>query len=175
MTNSKNTVQGFKKFHGRPFADPYVQAAKSNLVYDLAQMPSGSTGIKVGFLQFLHFIDLFIYFLKEHTGNFVIRLIFLKRLKLKFLWTPGVFRWCIWRRRRCSAWSRSLGCCWPNWRRRRKVHWRNLLLTASSRWASLLASTVTLWSQPSCLKEFSKTSGWQEFSLEFSAPGCHSK
>lgn len=47
VTNCQNTVQGFKQFHGRAFSDPYVQSAKSNLVYDLAQMPSGSTGIKV--------------------------------------------------------------------------------------------------------------------------------
>lgn len=47
VTNCKNTVQGFKRFHGRAFADPYVQSSKSHLVYDLAQMPSGSTGIKV--------------------------------------------------------------------------------------------------------------------------------
>uniref|UniRef100_A0A667XCQ9 Heat shock protein 4a n=1 Tax=Myripristis murdjan TaxID=586833 RepID=A0A667XCQ9_9TELE len=47
VTNCKNTVQGFKRFHGRAFSDPYIQSAKSKLVYDLAQMPSGSTGIKV--------------------------------------------------------------------------------------------------------------------------------
>uniref|UniRef100_A0A673WXR8 Heat shock protein family A (Hsp70) member 4 n=1 Tax=Salmo trutta TaxID=8032 RepID=A0A673WXR8_SALTR len=47
VTNCKNTVQGFKRFHGRAFLDPYVQSAKSSLVYDLAQMPSGMTGIKV--------------------------------------------------------------------------------------------------------------------------------
>lgn len=47
VTNCQNTVQGFKRFHGRAFSDPYVQSAKSNLVYDLAQMPSGTTGIKV--------------------------------------------------------------------------------------------------------------------------------
>uniref|UniRef100_A0A7N8XAV2 Heat shock protein 4a n=1 Tax=Mastacembelus armatus TaxID=205130 RepID=A0A7N8XAV2_9TELE len=47
VTNYKNTVQGFKRFHGRAFSDPYIQTAKSNLVYELAQMPSGSTGIKV--------------------------------------------------------------------------------------------------------------------------------
>uniref|UniRef100_A0A4W6EUV4 Heat shock protein 4a n=1 Tax=Lates calcarifer TaxID=8187 RepID=A0A4W6EUV4_LATCA len=47
VTNCKNTVQSFKQFHGRAFSDSYVQSAKSNLVYDLAQMPSGSTGIKV--------------------------------------------------------------------------------------------------------------------------------
>lgn len=47
VTNYKNTVQGFKRFHGRACADPYVQSVKSNLVYDLAPMPTGATGIKV--------------------------------------------------------------------------------------------------------------------------------
>uniref|UniRef100_A0A8C1J189 Heat shock protein 4a n=1 Tax=Cyprinus carpio TaxID=7962 RepID=A0A8C1J189_CYPCA len=47
VTNCQNTVQGFKRFHGRAFSDPYVQAAKSSLVFDLAQMPTGTTGIKV--------------------------------------------------------------------------------------------------------------------------------
>uniref|UniRef100_A0A672GJB2 Heat shock 70 kDa protein 4-like n=1 Tax=Salarias fasciatus TaxID=181472 RepID=A0A672GJB2_SALFA len=47
ITSCPNTVQGFKRFHGRAFSDPYVQSAKSHLVYDLAPMPSGSTGIKV--------------------------------------------------------------------------------------------------------------------------------
>uniref|UniRef100_A0A7N8YLF1 Heat shock protein 4a n=1 Tax=Mastacembelus armatus TaxID=205130 RepID=A0A7N8YLF1_9TELE len=46
-----NTVQGFKRFHGRAFSDPYIQTAKSNLVYELAQMPSGSTGIKVMYME----------------------------------------------------------------------------------------------------------------------------
>uniref|UniRef100_A0A4W6EWN0 Heat shock protein 4a n=1 Tax=Lates calcarifer TaxID=8187 RepID=A0A4W6EWN0_LATCA len=51
VTNCKNTVQSFKQFHGRAFSDSYVQSAKSNLVYDLAQMPSGSTGIKVMYME----------------------------------------------------------------------------------------------------------------------------
>ncbi|KAK5887782.1 hypothetical protein CesoFtcFv8_016353 [Champsocephalus esox] len=51
VSNCQNTVQGFKQFHGRAFSDPYVQAAKSNLVYDLAQLPSGSTGIKVMYME----------------------------------------------------------------------------------------------------------------------------
>uniref|UniRef100_A0A665UMU6 Heat shock 70 kDa protein 4-like n=1 Tax=Echeneis naucrates TaxID=173247 RepID=A0A665UMU6_ECHNA len=51
VTNSKNTVQGFKRFHGRTFSDPYVQSSKTNLVYDLAQLPSGSTGIKVMYME----------------------------------------------------------------------------------------------------------------------------
>ncbi|XP_010869421.1 heat shock 70 kDa protein 4a [Esox lucius] len=51
VTNCKNTVQGFKRFHGRAFSDPYVQSAKSNLVYDLAPVPSGTTGIKVMYME----------------------------------------------------------------------------------------------------------------------------
>ncbi|KAJ7997211.1 hypothetical protein DPEC_G00226620 [Dallia pectoralis] len=51
VTNCKNTVQGFKRFHGRAFSDPYVQSAKSNLFYDLAPMPSGMTGIKVMYME----------------------------------------------------------------------------------------------------------------------------
>ncbi|XP_068187462.1 heat shock 70 kDa protein 4a [Antennarius striatus] len=51
VTNCKNTVQGFKQFHGRDFSDHYVQSAKSKLVYSLAQMPSGAAGIKVMYLE----------------------------------------------------------------------------------------------------------------------------
>ncbi|KAK2828133.1 hypothetical protein Q5P01_019167 [Channa striata] len=51
VTNYKNTVQGFKRFHGRAFSDPYIQSAKSKLVYDLAPMPPGSTGIKVMYMD----------------------------------------------------------------------------------------------------------------------------
>ncbi|KAF7697422.1 hypothetical protein HF521_005840 [Silurus meridionalis] len=47
----QNTVQGFKRFHGRPLTDPYVQSAKSSLVYDLAEMPTGTTGIKVMYME----------------------------------------------------------------------------------------------------------------------------
>uniref|UniRef100_A0A8C6Q4L9 Heat shock protein 4a n=1 Tax=Nothobranchius furzeri TaxID=105023 RepID=A0A8C6Q4L9_NOTFU len=51
VTNYKNTVQGFKRFHGRAFSDPYVQSTKSKLAYDLAPIPSGSTGIKVMYME----------------------------------------------------------------------------------------------------------------------------
>ncbi|XP_006781602.1 heat shock 70 kDa protein 4b [Neolamprologus brichardi] len=51
VTNCKNTVQGFKKFHGRAFSDPYVQSLKENMVYDIAQMPTGTTGIKVMYME----------------------------------------------------------------------------------------------------------------------------
>ncbi|XP_039975777.1 heat shock 70 kDa protein 4b [Xiphias gladius] len=51
VTNCKNTVQGFKRFHGRAFSDPYVQQIKNSLVYDIAQMPTGTTGIKVMYME----------------------------------------------------------------------------------------------------------------------------
>jgi len=51
VTNCKNTVQGFKRFHGRAFSDPYVQRVKPSLVYDIAQMPVGTTGIKVMYME----------------------------------------------------------------------------------------------------------------------------
>lgn len=51
VTNCTNTVQGFKRFHGRAFSDPFVQNMKSRLVYDLSQMPSGTTGIKVMYME----------------------------------------------------------------------------------------------------------------------------
>lgn len=49
ISNAKNTVQGFKRFHGRAFSDPFVEAEKSNLAYDIVQLPTGLTGIKVRF------------------------------------------------------------------------------------------------------------------------------
>ncbi|XP_063059263.1 heat shock 70 kDa protein 4-like [Engraulis encrasicolus] len=51
VTNCKNTVQAFKRFHGRAFTDPYVQAAKPYLGYELAQMPHGTTGLKVMYMD----------------------------------------------------------------------------------------------------------------------------
>uniref|UniRef100_A0A8D0LGH0 Heat shock protein family A (Hsp70) member 4 n=1 Tax=Sus scrofa TaxID=9823 RepID=A0A8D0LGH0_PIG len=47
ISNAKNTVQGFKRFHGRAFSDPFVEAEKSKLAYDIVQLPTGLTGIKV--------------------------------------------------------------------------------------------------------------------------------
>uniref|UniRef100_A0A8C5FIA8 Heat shock protein 4b n=1 Tax=Gadus morhua TaxID=8049 RepID=A0A8C5FIA8_GADMO len=51
VSNCKNTVQGFKRFHGRAFTDPFVNRQKQSLVYDLAQMPTGTTGIKVMYME----------------------------------------------------------------------------------------------------------------------------
>lgn len=47
VTNYKNTVHGFKKFHGRAFDDPYVQSEKAKLPYSLHKLANGNAGIKV--------------------------------------------------------------------------------------------------------------------------------
>ncbi|TRY57892.1 hypothetical protein DNTS_014409 [Danionella cerebrum] len=51
ITNFKNTVHGFKKFHGRAFDDPFVQGEKSKLPYSLHKLENGSAGIKVRYLN----------------------------------------------------------------------------------------------------------------------------
>lgn len=135
VTNCQNTVQGFKRFHGRAFSDPYVQAAKSSLVFDLAQMPTGSTGIKVRLIK------------PQWSGQIVVTCVFQQLLRSVVWFRCGYFtvlsavrlrRSCIWRRRRCSALSRSLPCCCPNWRRPLKLRSRNPWQTASSLYACSL-------------------------------------
>uniref|UniRef100_A0A7N5K894 Heat shock 70 kDa protein 4 n=1 Tax=Ailuropoda melanoleuca TaxID=9646 RepID=A0A7N5K894_AILME len=51
ISNAKNAVQGFKRFHGRAFSDPFVEAEKCNLAYDIVQLPTGLTGIKVKYME----------------------------------------------------------------------------------------------------------------------------
>ncbi|KAK5609755.1 Heat shock 70 kDa protein 4L [Crenichthys baileyi] len=51
ISNFRNTVHGFKKFHGRAFDDPFVQSEKSKLPYSLHKLANGSTGIKVRYLD----------------------------------------------------------------------------------------------------------------------------
>ncbi|KAF7704366.1 heat shock 70 kDa protein 4L [Silurus meridionalis] len=51
ITNFKNTVHGFKKFHGRAFDDHFVKSEKSKLPYSLHKLANGSTGIKVRYLD----------------------------------------------------------------------------------------------------------------------------
>ncbi|XP_056295013.1 heat shock 70 kDa protein 4b isoform X1 [Pseudoliparis swirei] len=51
VTNCKNTVQGFKRLHGRVFSDPFVQRLKNSFVYDIAELPTGTTGIKVNYME----------------------------------------------------------------------------------------------------------------------------
>ncbi|KAK7153373.1 hypothetical protein R3I93_011318 [Phoxinus phoxinus] len=50
-TNFKNTVHGFKKFHGRAFDDPFVQGEKSKLPYSLHKLDNGNAGIQVRYLN----------------------------------------------------------------------------------------------------------------------------
>lgn len=51
ISNAKNTVQGFKRLHGRAFCDPAVQNEKPSLSFDLVQMPSGTTGVQVMYME----------------------------------------------------------------------------------------------------------------------------
>ncbi|XP_068194604.1 heat shock 70 kDa protein 4L [Antennarius striatus] len=51
ITNFKNTVHGFKKFHGRAFDDPVVQVEKPKLPYSLCKLSDGNTGVKVRYLD----------------------------------------------------------------------------------------------------------------------------
>uniref|UniRef100_A0A8D3BL74 Heat shock protein 4 like n=1 Tax=Scophthalmus maximus TaxID=52904 RepID=A0A8D3BL74_SCOMX len=51
ITNFKNTVHGFKKFHGRAFDDAFVEAEKPKLPYSLHKLANGNTGIKVRYLD----------------------------------------------------------------------------------------------------------------------------
>ncbi|XP_073476755.1 heat shock 70 kDa protein 4 [Aquarana catesbeiana] len=51
ISNAKNTLQGFKRFHGRAYTDPFVQAEKPGLAYELVELPMGTTGIKVMYLE----------------------------------------------------------------------------------------------------------------------------
>uniref|UniRef100_A0A7N6AGB9 Heat shock protein 4 like n=1 Tax=Anabas testudineus TaxID=64144 RepID=A0A7N6AGB9_ANATE len=51
ITNFKNTVHGFKKFHGRAFDDPLVQVEKPKLPYSLHKLTNGNAGIKVRYLD----------------------------------------------------------------------------------------------------------------------------
>ncbi|RXM94538.1 Heat shock 70 kDa protein 4 [Acipenser ruthenus] len=51
VSNSKNTVHGFKRFLGRAYTDPFIQSEKAKLPYELAQMPTGTTGIKLMYME----------------------------------------------------------------------------------------------------------------------------
>ncbi|XP_062470162.1 heat shock 70 kDa protein 4L isoform X2 [Pezoporus occidentalis] len=51
VTNVKNTLHGFKKLHGRAFEDPYIEAERARLPYELQKMPNGSVGVKVRYLD----------------------------------------------------------------------------------------------------------------------------
>ncbi|XP_067842079.1 heat shock protein 105 kDa-like [Heptranchias perlo] len=50
ITNAKNTIINFKRFHGRVFNDPLIQNQKANLAYDLVPMETG-VGMKVMYMD----------------------------------------------------------------------------------------------------------------------------
>ncbi|XP_078078343.1 heat shock protein 105 kDa-like [Mustelus asterias] len=50
ITNAKNTIINFKRFHGRAFNDPLIQNQKAKLAYDLVPTKTG-VGIKVMYMD----------------------------------------------------------------------------------------------------------------------------
>ncbi|XP_043929174.1 heat shock protein 105 kDa [Protopterus annectens] len=54
ITNAKNTVFNFKRFHGRAFNDPLVQQEKRNVPYILEPMENGRVGVKVMYMDEPH-------------------------------------------------------------------------------------------------------------------------
>lgn len=57
VTNSKNTIWGWKKLIGRQFNDPQVQQQNQMLPYEIVSGPDGSAGIKVGiFVKRVHIV-----------------------------------------------------------------------------------------------------------------------
>ncbi|XP_059820079.1 heat shock protein 105 kDa-like isoform X2 [Hypanus sabinus] len=50
ITNAKNTIINFKRFHGRAFNDPFIQNQKDKLAFDLVPMETG-VGIKVMYMN----------------------------------------------------------------------------------------------------------------------------
>ncbi|XP_067889620.1 heat shock protein 105 kDa-like [Heterodontus francisci] len=53
ITNAKNTLINFKRFHGRAFNDPLIQNQKAKLAYDFVPMETG-VGIKVMYMDKEH-------------------------------------------------------------------------------------------------------------------------
>ena len=49
MSNSKNTVLGWKPLLGKQFKDPIVQREKNNVFYNIVEGADGRTNIKVSY------------------------------------------------------------------------------------------------------------------------------
>ena len=47
VTNSKNTIWGWKKLIGRQYNDPQVQQQKQVLPYEIVNGPNGAVGLQV--------------------------------------------------------------------------------------------------------------------------------
>lgn len=69
VTNVKNSLHSFKKFHGRAFDDPFIQAEKLKLPYQLVKMNDGSTGFKVRYLDENH-----VFTVEQVTGMLLTKL-----------------------------------------------------------------------------------------------------
>ncbi|XP_015261018.1 PREDICTED: heat shock protein 105 kDa [Gekko japonicus] len=54
ITHANNTVFNFKRFHGRPFNDPFIQKEKEHLSYCIVPLKNGSIGIKVTYMDEEH-------------------------------------------------------------------------------------------------------------------------
>nr|XP_056714289.1 heat shock protein 105 kDa [Euleptes europaea] len=54
ITHANNTVFNFKRFHGRPFNDPFIQKEKAHLSYCVVPLKNGSVGIKVTYMDEEH-------------------------------------------------------------------------------------------------------------------------
>ena len=55
ISNLKNTLWGFKKYIGRNYSDPEVQAEKRRVPYEVVEGPGGTTGVKVRVLTNLQY------------------------------------------------------------------------------------------------------------------------
>ncbi|KAL2099348.1 hypothetical protein ACEWY4_005828 [Coilia grayii] len=51
ITNFRNTLHGFKRFHGRCYDDAMVQSERPRLPYSLHRLANGSAGVKVCYLE----------------------------------------------------------------------------------------------------------------------------
>lgn len=68
VTNVKNTLHGFKKLHGRAFEDPYIQAERARLPYELQKMPNGSVGVKVSLCRISLVVEMSTFDLHQLTS-----------------------------------------------------------------------------------------------------------
>uniref|UniRef100_A0A8C5E531 Heat shock protein 4 like n=1 Tax=Gouania willdenowi TaxID=441366 RepID=A0A8C5E531_GOUWI len=83
ISNFKNTVHGFKKYHGRAFDDPFIQGERLKLPYSLNKLADGNTGVKAR----QHFsLPHFFFFLK--TAYF---LFLYQNLLISFNCVPSYF------------------------------------------------------------------------------------